>query len=499
MMKCKSFNKERDRMLFNSFIFIFLFLPIVFSGYFLLNHFKKYQLSIYWLALGSLFFYGYFEPKYLILITISISINYIIGSLMNRSEERGKKRILLTIGILFNVSLLGYYKYADFFISNTNTVLGTNFNLLHLILPLGLSFITFQKIAYLVDTYRGETKDYKFSTFVLFATFFPQLIAGPIVHHKEVIPQFEEEKSKRISLDNVSKGIFIFLIGLTKKVVIADTVAIWANDGFQNYHNLTFLESWITSFAYTTQLYFDFSGYCDMAIGLALLFNIKLPTNFHSPYKSRNIQDFWKRWHMTLGRFLTQYIYIPFGGNRKGPTRTYFNLFIVFFISGFWHGAGWTFIIWGTLHGIASILVRLWGKTKIQLPYWISWLLTFQFVNVAWIYFRAATVDQANIMITKMFTPNWAEFKEFLSHPVRHFPQSVTYKIGTLSLDNPKLIVLSLFILLLIAFLTKNSIQRLEEFKYKWFNIIACQLMLILVLISIFYMQKNSIFLYFNF
>jgi len=486
-------------MLFNSFIFIFLFLPIVFSGYFLLNHFKKYQLSIYWLALGSLFFYGYFEPKYLILITISISINYFIGSLMNRTERKDKKRILLTIGILFNVSLLGYYKYADFFISNTNNVLGTNFNLLHLILPLGLSFITFQKIAYLVDTFRGETRDYKFSTFALFATFFPQLIAGPIVHHKEIIPQFEEEKNKHISFDNVSKGIFIFLIGLTKKVVIADTVAIWANDGFQNYQNLTFLESWITSLSYTTQLYFDFSGYCDMAIGLALLFNIKLPTNFHSPYKSRNIQDFWKKWHMTLGRFLTQYIYIPFGGNRKGAARTYFNLFIVFFISGFWHGAGWTFILWGTLHGLASILVRLWGKTSIQLPYCFSWFITFQFVNVAWIYFRASTIGQANTMISKMFNPNWEEFRNFFSHPVRHFSQSIPYKIGTLTLDNPKLIILSLFILLVIAFFTKNSIQRLENFTYKWSNIIVCQVMLILVLVSIFYMQKNSIFLYFNF
>ncbi|WP_456364383.1 MBOAT family O-acyltransferase [Priestia aryabhattai] len=486
-------------MLFNSFIFIFLFLPIVFSGYFLLNYFKKHQLSLYWLALGSLFFYGYFKPIYLILISISIGFNYLIGSQMNGTERRGIKKTLLTIGILFNVSLLGYYKYADFFISNTNTALGTNFNLLHLILPLGLSFITFQKIAYLVDTFRGETKNYKFSTFVLFATFFPQLIAGPIVHHKEIIPQFEEEKNKRISFDNVSKGIYIFLIGLTKKVVIADTVAIWANDGFQNYKSLTFIESWITSFSYTIQLYFDFSGYCDMAIGLALLFNIKLPTNFYSPYKSRNIQEFWKKWHMTLGRFLTQYIYIPFGGNRKGAARTYFNLFIVFFISGFWHGAGWTFILWGTLHGLASIIVRLWGKTKIQLPYWFSWFITFQFVNVAWIYFRASTIGQANTIIFKMFNPNWEEFKGIFSHPIRHFSQSVSYKIGTLTLNNPKLIILSLIILFIIAFLTNNSIQRLEKFKYKWFNIFMCQVMLLLVLVSIFYMQKNSIFLYFNF
>ncbi|WP_456273209.1 MBOAT family O-acyltransferase [Bacillus sp. AK031] len=486
-------------MLFNSFVFIFLFLPIVFTGYYLLNHFKQYKASLLWLVAGSLFFYGYFEPRYLILITTSIAVNFSIGHLMNRTDRIGWKKVQLTIGILFNVSLLGYYKYADFFLSNANSIFGTDYVLLHLILPLGLSFITFQKIAYLVDTYRGETRNYNLPTFALFATFFPQLIAGPIVHHKEVIPQFENEKNKRIIWDNISMGVFIFIIGLAKKVAIADTVALWANDGFSNYQNLTFIESWVTSLAYTIQLYFDFSGYCDMAIGLGLLFNIRLPINFNSPYKSRNIQDFWKRWHMTLGRFMTQYIYIPLGGNRRGKILTYVNVFIIFFISGFWHGAGWTFIVWGIMHGVASIIVRMWGNTKITLPYWVSWFITFQFVNVAWVYFRATSIEQANVIIGKMFSPNWSEFSTFFTHPIRNFAYSSTFELPFFTINNPKVVVFSLIVLLLFAFSVKNSVEWIENFKPKWSYIVASQVLLLLVLTSVFLMQKNNVFLYFNF
>lgn len=486
-------------MIFNSFVFIFVFLPIVFTMYFLLNRFKMYQLALVGLVLGSLFFYGYFKPQYLFIILSSILVNYAVGTAMNNTNTVRNKKMLLSLGIVFNVLLLGFYKYADFFITNFNVLFDKEYSLLNLLLPLGLSFITFQQIAYLVDTYRGETKGYKLSTYALFVTFFPQLIAGPIVHHKEVTSQFEEEKNKRINWDNISKGIFIFLIGLNKKVVIADTVAIWANDGFANYQNLTFLESWVTSLAYTVQLYFDFSGYCDMAIGLALLFNIKLPVNFNSPYKARNIQEFWKKWHMTLNRFLTTYVYFPLGGSRKGAFRTYFNIFIIFFISGFWHGAGWPFIIWGILHGLASITLRLWGKTKIQLPYLLSWFITFQFVNLAWVYFRSNTVEQANTIIAKMFNPDWGEFATFFSHPVRNFAEAATHQYGFINFNNPKIIVLSLIILLAVAFFAKNSIQFIENFKYDWPRIVYTQVLLIIVLISVFFMQKNSVFLYFNF
>lgn len=486
-------------MLFNSFDFIFLFFPVTFAVYFLLNYFQKGQFSLWWLVIASLFFYGYFEPKYLILISISISVNYLFGVLMNRTRVQKIKKVYLFLGILFNVSLLGFYKYADFFISNANWLFGTSYPLFHLLLPLGLSFITFQKIAYLVDTYKGETKKYRFPTFALFATFFPQLIAGPIVHHKEIIPQFEDKNNKRINWDNISKGIFLFLIGLTKKVVIADTVAIWANDGYAHYQVLTFVESWVTSLSYTIQLYFDFSGYCDMAIGLALFFNIKLPINFYSPYKARNIQDFWKRWHMTLGRFLTQYIYIPLGGSRKGEIRTYLNVFIIFLISGFWHGAGWTFIIWGVMHGVASIIVRVWGKTKIILPYWVSWFITFQFVNAAWVFFRATNVEQAQTILQKMFAPNPTEILHFLSYPLRNLTDSAAYNLLLVNFNNPKLVVFSIFCLLLMSFAARNSIQKMECFLPSWRNIFTLQILLIMVLTSVFFMQKNSEFLYFNF
>ena len=422
-----------------------------------------------------------------------------LGQILNKLEQKNKKKYYVTFGILFNVSLLGYYKYADFFITNINLVSGTSYPLLHLLLPIGLSFITFQQIAYLVDTYRGETKGYNLPTYALFVTFFPQLIAGPIVQHQEVMSQFADKKKKHMNAENIYKGIFIFLIGLTKKVAIADTVAIWVEDGFQNYQNLTFIESWITSLSYTIQLYFDFSGYCDMAIGLGLLFNIKLPVNFNSPYRSRNIQEFWKRWHMTLNRFLTQYVYFSLGGSRKGAIRTYVNLFIIFLISGFWHGAGWTFIIWGILHGLASIVLRLWSKTNIHLPYWLSWFITFQFINIAWVYFRSASVEQANTIITKMFHPDWHEVSSFFTTPISHFTQTATYQIGPVSFNNPVFITAVIVILLCVAFMTKNSIQWMESFTFKWKYIVYYQALLMIILISVFIMQKNSIFLYFNF
>ena len=246
-----------------------------------------------------------------------------------------------------------------------------------MLLPLAISFFTFQQIAFLVDSYRNETKKYSFFTYALFITFFPQLIAGPIVNHQELIPQLEDKKNYFLNPENIAKGIFIFSVGLAKKVGLADTLAIWANDGYANVETLSFLEAWITSLSYTLQLYFDFSGYSDMAIGLALIFNIKLPVNFYSPYKTRNIQEFWKSWHMTLNRFLTHYLYFPLGGSRKGSVRTYINIFIIFLVSGVWHGVVATFIIWGVLHGLASITVRFWGKLNIKLPYLVAGLLIY--------------------------------------------------------------------------------------------------------------------------
>ena len=380
-------------MIFNSFEFLFLFLPVVFILFYLLNK-LNFTFSKLWLLFASLFFYGYWNPSYLPLILSSLVINYIVGTLLGKERVTWKKP-LLTIGILFNVGLLGYYKYYDFFVTNIKLVLPVDWPVLNLLLPLAISFYTFQQIAYLVDSYRQETKGYSFLNYGLFVTFFPQLIAGPIVQHNDVMGQFEDKKNRLLNYKNLSMGLFIFSIGMFKKVAIADYFANFANAGYRLHESLSFLDAWITSLSYSIQLYFDFSGYSDMAIGLALLFNIRLPQNFNSPYKALSIQDFWRRWHITLSRFLTTYIYIPLGGNRKGPVRTYINVFLIFLISGIWHGAGWTFVLWGISHGVASVINRLWSRAGYRMNKLLAWFITFQFVNAAWVLFRAPTIDVA--------------------------------------------------------------------------------------------------------
>ncbi|MGG7447689.1 MBOAT family O-acyltransferase [Kosakonia oryzendophytica] len=389
-------------MLFSSYQYILLFLPITFAIYFWLNHLKQKMFSKIWLIFANLFFYSFWDLRFLPLILLSTIVNFLIGSLLRNSKIESVKiksiyslkKITFISGIVFNLSLLGYFKYADFFLSNLNA-LGAHFELMHMALPLAISFFTFQQIAYIVDSYKERTENYSFLNYLLFVTFFPQLFSGPITYHKEIIPQFSSKWNKLINYRNISLGIFIFSIGLFKKVIISDVFAVWANQGFDNSLHLSMLDAWFTSFSYTFQLYFDFSGYTDMAIGAALLFNIKLPINFNSPYKALNIQDFWRRWHITLSRFLRNYIYIPLGGNRKGEAVTYANLLITFLLGGLWHGANWMFIIWGLLHGLALIIHRIWGKLRVSIPDPIAWLITFNFINVTWVFFRARDLDSA--------------------------------------------------------------------------------------------------------
>jgi alginate O-acetyltransferase complex protein AlgI len=393
-------------MLFNSYEFIFVFLPITFFIYFYLNHKRLTEASKGFLVCSSLFFYSWWNVAYLPIIMTSMVFNYVIGRNLNKScKDKNKgfsKKTILTFGIVFNLSLLGYFKYTDFLIENFNLTFDANAELLQLTLPLAISFFTFQQIAYLVDSYRHETKEYDFLNYALFVTFFPQLIAGPIVHHKEMMPQFANTRSKVKNHRNIAMGLFIFSIGLFKKVVVADTFAVWATQGFDAATTLNLFEAWATSLSYTFQLYFDFSGYTDMAIGLALLFNIRLPINFNSPYKATNIQDFWRRWHMTLSRFLRNYVYIPLGGNKKGEFRTYNNLMATFVIGGLWHGAGWTFIFWGFLHGLALMVQRFWSKLGFKLWTWLAWLITFNFVNIAWVFFRAKEWEDAVKVLSGM-------------------------------------------------------------------------------------------------
>jgi alginate O-acetyltransferase complex protein AlgI len=477
-------------LLFNSYVFILMFFPIVFVGYFILLKLNLKSVAKGFLVLASLYFYGYWNVAYLPIILVSILVNFLIAYVINK-ENRSKKAILIA-GIIFNCGLLGYYKYSDFFLENVNTVLQTNFPLLQLALPLAISFFTFQQVAYLVDTYRGETKGYSFLDYIFFVTFFPQLIAGPIVHHSEIITQLQEPGKYKMNSANISKGLYIFAIGLFKKVIIADTFAIWATNGYNNVESLTLIDSWIATMSYTFQLYFDFSGYCDMAIGLALFFNLKLPMNFNSPYKAVNIQDFWRRWHITLNRFFTQYVYFPLGGSRVGKVRTYFNIFIIFFISGFWHGAGWTFIIWGTMHGLASIVYRAWSQLGLKLPKVIAWFITFLFVHLAWVYFRSPDVATAHTMISKMF--NFTELQ--VPHRLAAIIENAGLSLQPATLFFDLKLVLVILVFLGVVVFMKNSIEKLNTFSLTVRNAAIISLVTVL---SLLYLNRISEFLYFNF
>ena len=492
-------------MLFNSYEFIFVFLPITFFIYFYLNHKRLTIASKGFLVFSSLFFYSWWNIAYLPLILLSMLFNYLIGNSLNKDGNENKignkktfsKKSILIFGIVSNLALLGYFKYADFFIENFNFISGSNVNLLHMVLPLAISFFTFQQIAYLVDSYRGETKEYDFLNYALFVTFFPQLIAGLIVHHKEMMPQFASKWNMVKNYRNIALGLFIFSIGLFKKVVIADTFAVWATAGFDTATTLNFFEAWATSLSYTFQLYFDFSGYTDMAIGIALLFNIKLPINFNSPYKALSIQDFWRRWHITLSRFLRDYIYIPLGGNKKGNFRTYTNLMATFILGGFWHGAGWTFLFWGFLHGLSLAIHRLWQTLGFKMWTWLAWLITFNFVNIAWVFFRAKEWDDALRILSSMFSLDNIvidmKFKEKLIFLENY---GIEFNRVTENLEGGSDIINFLIMSFLIVLLSKNSMEFKNNFKS---DILRLLFTTFLFIYSIFYFNRFSEFLYFNF
>ena len=388
-------------MLFNSFEFFLFLLVIVFTYYFMIQ--KRWVLgSKALLLVASLFFYAFWNINYLPLLLFSIVINWLFGNILIASKNTWKKCFLF-LGISINVILLTVFKYTDFFIENVNSIFHTHLPLQHILLPLAISFFTFQQIAYLVDSYKGNiVRKYALPTYALFVSFFPQLIAGPIVAHYEMLPQFERKKSLLANYQNLFQGVLIFLIGLFKKIVLADALAQYASLGFDEISSLTLIGGWFTALSYTLQIYFDFSGYCDMALGCAKLFNITLPINFNSPYKATNIQDFWRRWHITLSRFLRDYLYIPLGGNKKGELRTYSNIILVFLIGGLWHGAAWTFVFWGLLHGLANVVFRLWKKTGLHLNKFLSWFIMFNFINVSWIFFRAKSFSSALKVLKSM-------------------------------------------------------------------------------------------------
>jgi D-alanyl-lipoteichoic acid acyltransferase DltB (MBOAT superfamily) len=456
------------------------------------------------LVFASLFFYSWWNVLYLPLILSSMLFNYVVGNSLNKSEDKIKsfsRKSILIFGIGANLSLLGYFKYADFFIENFNLAFDGSMPLLHLALPLAISFFTFQQIAYLVDSYRKETKEYDFLNYALFVTFFPQLIAGPIVHHKEMMPQFASKWNLVKNYRNIALGLFIFSIGLFKKVVIADTFATWATPGFDVATTLNFFEAWATSLSYTFQLYFDFSGYTDMAIGAALLFNIKLPINFNSPYKALDIQDFWRRWHITLSRFLRDYIYIPLGGNRKGSFRTYNNLIATFILGGLWHGAGWTFIFWGFLHGLALAIHRVWKNLGFTMNKYLAWFITFNFVNIAWVFFRANEWEDAIKVLKGMFGFNSIVVSKQFANTFNYINPLNDFFIlkGTKFSELISIYTLEFIILGFIIISLKNSNEIIKDRKVfdnkfiVWFAVLFG--------LSLLYMNlsSGSEFLYFNF
>lgn len=460
-------------MLFSSTEFVFLFLPLLLLAYFWLNAKKFVVASKIVLVLASLFFYAYWNPIYLPLILASVFFNYFFGRLLAKK----RKKSILTIGILGNVFLLGYFKYADFFIENYNFIFSANTPLLHIVLPLAISYFTFQQIAFLVDSFRGLTKEYNFLNYSLFIMFFPQTLMGPIVHHKDLIPQFQNKFKTFFKWRNIAFGIFLFAIGLAKKTLLGDPLTNYAQEAFNNAQSLTMLQAWYAGLSFTLSYYFDLSGYADMALGVAKMFNIDLPINFNSPYKARNFAQYWQRWHITLSRFLSDYVYKSLGGNKKIAYVMYLNILITFFVSGVWHGAGWTFVVWGILNGIFVVMAHMMKKAKIKLNFFLAWGLMFLGIILTRILFVSNNFADAWYVVCTLFNPA---------------------KYVSLDFSNLDVLAQTAYILLglIIVLFFKNSMQMAAKFKPSFWSAFYTS---ILLLASFSTFSNSQEFLYFQF
>lgn len=475
-------------MVFSSYLFILVFLPITFLGYRLLTYFRRDQLSKAWLVAASLVFYWQGSGSFLFTFLASVVFNYLIGIAIIRmgASPRWEKKLLLAIGLAGNIALLGYYKYTNFVIENVNFFAGTSYDAMNILLPLGISFFTFQLIAFLVDCYKGDTEEYSFLNYLVFITFFPQLIVGPIVHHKEVVPQFEDEKRPLFNKYNVMLGMFLFSIGAAKKVLLADPLTAYGAAYFSDVASYDVLASWLASFSFTLSYYFDLSGYADMAIGLGLFFNILLPQNFKSPYKARNFRDYWQRWHITLSRFLSNYIFRGVYNKEKGSFNFYFAVMVTFFVSGFWHGAGWNFVLWGIINGVFVCMAHYMRRSGWQLPFIIAWVLTFAGVVGTRILFVATDSQQAFDVMKKMF-----DFGQFAESGF----SGIAYEVYVFAMYN-SVTILTLIIAMGIAFFGKSSNEMKEDFKPSWKNGIIAAVLMGLALSQ---MSGVSDFLYFQF
>jgi len=495
-------------MLFNSYLFLFAFLPAtLILYYFLRGRFGK-ESSFVMLVLASLVYYAYWKAIYLPILLISMTGNYVLGLCIARSGILKRKKILLIFGVTLNLCSLAYYKYANFFLDNLQEITGSSYSSINIVLPLAISFFTFQQIAFLVDNYKKEAKEYSFIHYCLFVSFFPQLIAGPIVHHKEMLPQFMANARKIVDVDLLWQGIQQFCYGLFKKVMIADNVALYATPVFMaadNGYAITSWEAWIATLAYTFQLYFDFSAYSDMAIGIGKMFGINLPKNFNSPYKALSISDFWRRWHITLSHFLRDYLYIAMGGNKQGAIRRYSNLFVTMVLGGFWHGASWNFVVWGALHGMYLIINHAWSglmkviglNTKRIWYKTVAHALTFFVVIEAWVLFRAETFSGAAIIYEATY--NFSDLS-----------LSALFNSSFVYINDPVRAILMILVCSFVAFALPNSqdfIENKQEKIFKGKSFVGARVLshgvpllaAAALVLSIASMNKVSEFLYFQF
>lgn len=487
-------------MLYNSFEYIFVFLPPVMVIYFLLGHRGLPGAARAWLLLCSIFYYSYWNISHLPLIAGSTVINFGIGWALAGGMDAPagiSRRALLRAGVLFNLFILGYYKYTGFFIETANTLFGAGLAPLNMSQPVGISYFTFIQIAFVVAAYRGAGREGSILNYGLFSAFFPQILSGPIVYHKEMIRQYTDPGNTRVNYDNIMKGVLMFSIGLFKKTVIADSLAVWAVQGFDHAQTLNFFEAWFTSLSFTFQLYNDFSGCIDMANGIALMLNIRFPLNFDSPYKSLSLQEYWRKFHMTLIRFLRDHVYIPLGGSRKGQARLYLNIMAIFIVAGLWHGATLPYVAWGAVSGVAMIINRLWSKSGRKMGRYPAWFVTFNFVNIANLIFRAPSLGDAGKILKGMAGLNGVMLSEKLSGLT--FLGSAGIGFGKW-LDNiggeRYYLIYFLVTAALIAFLGKNARELSEKMKpdLKWGLFVA-----LLLGAGLLHMTQVRVFLYFNY
>ena len=489
-------------MIFNSYVFILFFLPLCIIGYFGFNHIMQKTLAQLFLLGMSLWFYAYFNTKYLSIIIFSTVCNYLFYKIL--IVRLTQRKLIMIVAVIIDLGILFYYKYFDFFLENINAVFHTDFTTRNIILPLGISFFTFQQISFIIDTYREPVpppgKRYNFIEYASFVTFFPQLVAGPIVSHEELIPQFRDDRRKKFDWSNFSEGIYIFVLGLAKKVLIADTFGNAVNWGFTNISLLNTKDAVIIIVSYTIQIYFDFSGYCDMAIGIGKMLNIDLPVNFNSPYKARTITEFWKRWHITLTRFFTKYVYIPLGGNRKGAVRTYINILVVYLLSGLWHGANWTFVFWGFCHGVFCVITRWGNKIFERIPKVVNWMITFAFLNVSWLFFRADTIRDGFEILRRVGQVQLGSINSEIVDSFMLVEVELLFDLINSNWRAGSAAYLGICFFSLISFgltlFAPNSYEKMKTFKPTFFNLAMMSCLLIWCIMSL---SGVSTFLYFNF